>query len=66
MYDPSPLPHAPEAEAPRPPPPDGPDVAALRADVVERLRPVCRAMTPEQFDALVRDVVAFKLRWRRE
>jgi hypothetical protein len=28
-----------------------------------RLRPACRDMAPEQFDALISDIVRFRLRW---
>jgi hypothetical protein len=62
MPDLSPRPPVPEVEPPR----DDPHVAALRAAVAERLRPVCGAMTADEFDALVRDVVAFKVRWARD
>lgn len=36
---------------------------AVDADVRARLGPVCRLMSPGQFERLVADVVTFKLRW---
>ena len=38
-------------------------LARLTADVAARLRPVCGAMPPAEFDALVRDIALMKLRW---
>ena len=43
--------------------PDGPRLPAIRAEVAERLRPVCAEMPDDAFELLVRDVVAFRLRW---
>ena len=38
-------------------------LARLVAEVGARLRPVCGAMPPAEFDALVRDIARMKLRW---
>jgi hypothetical protein len=35
----------------------------LTADVAARLRPVCAAMPPADFDALVDGIARLKLRW---
>jgi hypothetical protein len=43
--------------------PDDPRLPAIRAEVAERLRPVCAAMPDDVFELLVRDVAAFRLRW---
>lgn len=37
--------------------------AQLHVDVAGRLRRVCGHMSAEQFDELVRDICALKLRW---
>jgi hypothetical protein len=37
--------------------------AQLHVDVAGRLRRVCEHMPAEQFDALVRDICALKVRW---
>jgi uncharacterized protein YbjT (DUF2867 family) len=39
------------------------DWDTLAATVAARLAPVCAGWPPEQFDALVADVVQFRLRW---
>ena len=38
-------------------------LARLVAEIGARLRPVCSAMPPAEFDALVRDIARMKLRW---
>jgi hypothetical protein len=38
-------------------------LARLTADVAARLRPVCAALPPADFDALVEDIARLKLRW---
>ena len=38
-------------------------LAHLTADVAARLRPVCAAMPPADFAALVEDIARLKLRW---
>lgn len=38
-------------------------LARLTADIAARLRPVCAAMPPADFDALVNDIARLKLRW---
>lgn len=38
-------------------------LARLVTEVGARLRPVCSAMPPAEFDALVRDIARMKLRW---
>lgn len=38
----------------------------MYADVARRLRGVCIALPPEEFDRLVRRICATKLRWGRE
>lgn len=43
--------------------PDDPRLLVIRAEVAERLRPVCAEMPDEVFELLVRDVAAFRLRW---
>ena len=43
--------------------PDDPRLPAIRAEVAERLRPVCAEMPDDAFELLVRDVAAFRLRW---
>jgi hypothetical protein len=43
--------------------PNDPRLPAIRAEVAERLRPVCAAMPADAFERLVRDVAAFRLRW---
>ena len=43
-----------------------PDLERLRAEIAARLRPVCPDMAPWEFELLVRDVVAFKVRWAAE
>jgi hypothetical protein len=35
----------------------------LRADIAARLRTSCAQMAPAAFDALVNDIVQFKVRW---
>lgn len=45
------------------PPSDDPRLPALRDEVARRLRTVCADMPPDAFDALVLDVVRFRLRW---
>jgi hypothetical protein len=35
----------------------------LHAETAARLRPFCGGLPADAFDALVRDVVAFRLRW---
>jgi hypothetical protein len=46
-------------EAPRRPDP----LATLHDEVAARLRTVCRDMPPEQFAALVREIVRVKLKY---
>ena len=43
--------------------PDDPRLVVLRREAAARLRPVCAGMPAEAFEALVRDVAAFRLRW---
>ncbi len=43
--------------------PDDPRLPAIRAEVAERLRPVCAEMPDDAFELLLRDVAAFRLRW---
>jgi hypothetical protein len=43
--------------------PEDPAFAAERAATAERLRRVCADMAPDQFELLVRDVAAFRVRW---
>jgi hypothetical protein len=38
-------------------------LARLTADIATRLLPVCAAMPPAAFDALVEDIARLKLRW---
>jgi len=38
-------------------------LARLTADIAARLRPVCAAMEPATFDALIQDIARLKLRW---
>ena len=40
--------------------------ADLRADLAARLRNVCDGMPADQFDRLVDDICAVKLKWVRE
>ena len=43
--------------------PDDPRLVALRRDAAARLRPVWAGMSDDSFEALVRKVAAFRLRW---
>lgn len=43
--------------------PEDPRLPALRAEVADRLRPVRGAMPTDAFERLVREVVAYRLRW---
>ena len=57
---------APRGWTPRPPypfAPDDPRLAVLRREAAARLRRVCAGMPDDAFEALVRDVAAFRLRW---
>lgn len=38
-------------------------LARLRVDVAKRLRGVCADLPSDEFDALVEDICAMKLRW---
>lgn len=38
-------------------------LAALKADIAVRLRPVCADMSAETFEQLVRDIAAVKLKY---
>ncbi len=42
---------------------DDPRLALLRREAAARLRHVCAGMPDDAFEALVRDVAAFRLRW---
>ena len=52
---------------PRPPSPAGRATRydALADEIAARLRPVCQHMSPEEFDAFVREVAALQLRYER-
>jgi len=41
-------------------------LAALQRDISQRLRPVCSGLADAEFDALVRDIVAVKLKYDSE
>ena len=51
------------ARAPHAVAPDDPRLPALRRDAAARLRPVCAGMPDDSFEALVRQVATFRLRW---
>lgn len=38
-------------------------LAALQRDITDRLRPVCSGLSDENFDQLVRDIAAVKLKY---
>ena len=41
-------------------------LAALQRDISQRLRPVCASLPDAEFDALVRDIAAVKLKYDSE
>ena len=43
--------------------PDDPRIALLVADLVRRLRPVCRDWDDAEFEALVHRIAQMKVRW---
>ncbi|HVF41082.1 MAG TPA: hypothetical protein VM939_14365 [Gemmatimonadaceae bacterium] len=38
-------------------------IALLQSDIAERLRPVCKSMSDRDFEELVRDIAAVKLKY---